>query len=421
MLIKQPLIQRIIVAFVLMTFVVGGVFSVSIVGIVHYVEEQLVSKSLNETLDFAIQRYEETGREIGLNPHLQFFQSSSEYGIPQPYVAEKIGFSEIINQDGAFYIIKRIVGDTEYLIVEDQSDFEEREAALYRAVFAGFLLSLLAALVVGGNLAKRVISPVLRLAQQVGKLDEQAGLARSLADDYADDEVGALAKAFDRSVGQLSSALVRERLFTSDVSHELRTPLMVIASSCEMMLTSNRLTSGQRQQIARIQYAAQEMADLVQTFLALARAGSTESSMGSSVTLKKATEKQRECWSGAFAAKGLEFVVRGKPDDSRYYNAIFLSTVMSNLLRNALNYTQRGLVCLTLTEDGFMVEDTGTGFSVGESKVLFQPFVRGEDATGAGLGLGLSLVNRICEREGWQMQVGSTALGGSQFYIKLIS
>nr|GFD58533.1 hypothetical protein [Tanacetum cinerariifolium] len=62
--------------------------------------------------------------------------------------------------------------------------------------------------------------------------DQLLGLAPPLAPDYAADEVGELAVAFDATLGRLRDALSRERLFTSDVSHELRTPLMVLATSC---------------------------------------------------------------------------------------------------------------------------------------------------------------------------------------------
>src|SRR5690606_10199067 len=134
-----------------------------------------------------------------------------------------------------------------------------------------------------------------------------------MAAEYADDEVGDLAKAFDHSLGQLYSSLMRERFFTSDVSHELRTPLMIIASSCELMLASGKLAPIQHTQLTRIHRAAQEMADLVQTFLMLARADKAESLMGGNTTLADAAENQRERWTAAFAAKGLEFVVQGMP------------------------------------------------------------------------------------------------------------
>ena len=50
---------------------------------------------------------------------------------------------------------------------------------------------------------------------------------------------------------------------------------------------------------------------------------------------------------------------------------------------------------------------------------IFQPFVRGEQARGEGLGLGLSLVKRICAHQGWQIRVSGREAGGSCFRVRL--
>jgi HAMP domain-containing protein len=68
-------------------------------------------------------------------------------------------------------------------------------------------------------MARKVMAPVSRLAQQVRHRDQQDPLAPPLAPQYPDDEVGQLAAAFDSALGQLRHSLERERLFTSDVSH----------------------------------------------------------------------------------------------------------------------------------------------------------------------------------------------------------
>ena len=92
---------------------------------------------------------------------------------------------------------------------------------------------------------------------------------------------------------------------------------------------------------------------------------------------------------------------------------------MSNLLRNALHYTESGWVRLTLEDGGFRVEDSGVGIPEDQHEPMFQPFVRGPLTRGEGLGLGLSLVKRICAHQGWQIRVSSPATGGSCFQVRL--
>ena len=414
---KQPLVKRIIIAFVLMTFVISGLFSASIVAIVHYVEEQLVSSELDDELNAILHQGVETGRSPSVDPHTRFFTDGvAGYSIPPAFADTRPGFNELLHDEEAFYVYKRVIDGRSYLLVQDQQLFETREHLLFYGVLSGFALSLIAAWAVGWLVAHRVIAPVVRLAQQVRHRDQLLPIAPPLAAEYANDEVGHLAQSFDHTLWQLRQALEREHLFTSDVSHELRTPLMVIASSCELLLESERLDGAAREQVRRMSQACAEMRDLVQTFLMLARA---DGAVTAEVTLAAAAEEQYRRWTGDFAKKGLAFSLHGESAAGRLYNATFLATVISNLLRNALYYTERGSVKLLLDATTLRVEDTGIGIPPDQHAQVFQPFVRGRQAPGEGLGLGLSLVKRICEHQGWQISLSPRQPTGIIFELKL--
>ena len=92
---------------------------------------------------------------------------------------------------------------------------------------------------------------------------------------------------------------------------------------------------------------------------------------------------------------------------------------MNNLLRNAWHYTDSGQVRLCLERGGFRVEDSGSGIAEDQHELIFQPFFRGPQARGEGLGLGLSLVKRICTHQGWRITVENRPSGGSCFRVRL--
>ena len=233
---KQPFRRRILIAFATMTILVSGVFSLSIVAIVHLIEEHLVSEELALELGVVVQQDLKSGQAPRLDSRTRFFASNyPQYAIPQRYADLPEGFSEQLEGERAFYIFTEVINGDRYLLVQEQSDFEKREQVLFNVVLAGFLLSVLGALVLGWLMSERVMRPVSKLANQVRHRDQLLPLAPALAPEYPDDEVGQLAAAFDSTLGRLRQSLERERLFTSDVSHELRTPLMVIASSCELL------------------------------------------------------------------------------------------------------------------------------------------------------------------------------------------
>ncbi|TWI58500.1 signal transduction histidine kinase [Pseudomonas duriflava] len=419
---KQSLSRRIIIAFVLMTMVVGGLFSFGIVEVVHLVEEQLISEDMSSELSRMLRRDMRDGGQPDLDPGMRlYYVPKSESASLPPHIANlRPGFSEVEENNRYYYAWVRIQDGRHYVLLQDQSDFERREKALYRIVFKGFLLSVALSGLLGWLLARRVIAPVSRLARQVRHRDQMLSMAPPLAPDYAHDEVGELAAAFDDALGQLRNALTREQLFTSDVSHELRTPLMVIATSCELLAEDPTLSTRGKAQLQRMADAAEEMRDLVQTFLQLARAQGDVEVIAPRNTLRQVADELVSQWRGPIETKGLRLDYQpDRADLTATFNAPFLRSVMSNLLRNALHYTEAGTIRLILDDMTFSVEDTGSGIPDDQHQAVFQPFVRGQGQRGEGLGLGLSLVHRICQLQGWTVSLTNRVPQGCRFQIKL--
>jgi len=414
---KQPFARRILIAFVLMTTLVSGVFSLSIVALVHFIEEDLVSKEMDRELNKVLHEDIQQEQPPRLDSMTRFFSSAQpQYAIPELFSGLPEGFNEVVDGTNAFYVYSRKTNGQTYLLAQEQHEFEAREQALFYVVLAGFLLTVVGAWGLGLIMARKVMAPLSRLAQQVRHRDQLHPLAPPLAPEYPDDEVGQLAAAFDSTLGQVRQSLERERLFTSDVSHELRTPLMVIATSCELLVEGD-LQVHQREQIERIGRASAEMRDLVQTFLQLARDKANESAFVGNSSLAQVATDQSSRWEPLMHQKGLAFKRSLEGADEGLYNPVLLNTVMANLLRNALHYTERGFVRLVLATDGFRVEDSGMGIAPDQHEQIFQPFVRGSEVRGEGLGLGLSLVKRICSKQGWTISVHNLPQGGSCFTV----
>ncbi|MEB0091085.1 HAMP domain-containing sensor histidine kinase [Pseudomonas sp. CCI4.2] len=417
---KQSLAQRIIIAFALMSALVAGSFALGIVATVHLVEEKLISSGLGGDLNRLLLMDSVGDWSHRPEPDQLFYYSNGrgDFALPRDLRHLGPGFHEVFREDLSYHAMVEIVDGRRYVLLQDQSDFEERERVLFAVVLVGFVLALALAVFLGWVLARRVMAPVVRLARQVRHRDQLLGLAPPLAPDYAADEVGELATAFDATLGRLRQALTRERLFTSDVSHELRTPLMVLASSCELLLENPELDHRARTQVQRIARACEEMRDLVQTFLMLARTQRDEAG-ASKISLNAVAEQLIALWREPIERKGLILEFHPGNPSPATYNTTFLLAVMGNLLRNALHYTDQGFIRLTLEANGFVVEDSGVGIPEEKREAMFQPFVRGNEQRGEGLGLGLSLVQRICENEGWSVSLSTMDPNGCRFHVDL--
>ena len=144
-----------------------------------------------------------------------------------------------------------------------------------------------------------------------------------------------------------------------------------------------------------------------------------EGAVTSRTTLEEVGNELVGVWRDTIEQKGLSLSYVVNDHSLRLYNATFLQSVMGNLLRNALHYTEHGFIRLTLTGNGFLVEDSGVGIPEEKREVMFEPFVRGTEKRGEGLGLGLSLVQRICENQGWSVSLSPVEPHGCRFHVEL--
>jgi signal transduction histidine kinase len=307
-----------------------------------------------------------------------------------------------------------------FYLVQEQTNLERHENILEITVVAGFFLSVVASLILGIMMSRRIIAPVRKLTEQVNNREKLLLDAPPLSSGYANDEVGRLATSFDRTISMLQQSLQRETLFTSDVSHELRTPLMVIKSSCDLLIEKNQLDEYSRQRINTISKAAREIQELVDAFLTLARGNATEQARA---TIASIIQGDLEGWQQQSEAKGICFSLQdqttGQEDRDKLFPVAMLRTVLNNLIRNAIHHTAEGEITLVVQPTGFEICDTGPGISTSDKQSIFKPFYRGESGSRNGLGLGLSLVQRICQREQWSITVNDNTPAGCCFSVTL--
>jgi signal transduction histidine kinase len=415
MLARHSLRRRIIAAFVLMTGVVAGLFAVAMVITMDLTERNLATEFMQGQLEFVL-GLDKVGTRMELGPNTRYL-SDRDPAWSDWLSSMPDGFNDAYKHGAEVHVFIQTRSDGRHVLLASLDEFERREEIMERFALLGFIASVALALVLGVLTANRVIAPVVRLSRQVRRRDHLLSLAPPLAPDYADDEVGRLAAAFDDTLGRLRDALSRERLFTSDISHEIRTPLMVIASSCELVRARGPLDPTLERQLDRIERAAHEMRELTDTLLRLAREPSPNDSVNS-IGLQEAAKRQFERWQPEAVRRRLDLKLYGETGDQRYPAAL-LNTVMSNLLRNALHYTEQGFVAIELHPDGFSIIDSGVGIPSEERDRVFSPFFRGDKSRGDGVGIGLSLVQRICERQGWHLELRSPAHGGCEFRVEL--
>jgi signal transduction histidine kinase len=399
---------------------VGGTFSLGINQIIHAMEDELISDQMQVKLKLIVSNPAHTDaslKKLGL--HL-FTPTSPEHPeLSRHLVNLKHGFTEVENEPYSYYIYRQTVNGVDYILVQDQSHYEDGfEKNLFIALKSGLLLIVLLGGLVGWLLARQILAPIVKLSEVFAQRKQLSLHETAMTEKFSNDEIGSLAQAFEDTYTKVRDALWRERLFTSDVSHEFRSALMIISSSCELLLQDKVNKDADYERVERIARASAEMQQLIQSLLMIARAEHTAINPTQTQSLEQITHEAFSRWQLPFSEKQIEFNVikKGTPAEDKV-NADLLLTVLSNLLKNALNYTDSGKVEIILAGNSISVVDTGIGIDIKQQSQVLKPFVRGSELPLDGLGLGLSLIQRICEHQGWRLQLHSEPGSGSTFTI----
>lgn len=328
------------------------------------------------------------------------------------------GYSEYVESDRASYVYRMTHKGVTYILEEDQTEFEELEQRLFLG-FAGFsaIIVLLSGFL-GWAVGETVVRPVKRLAAEVKRCAESPHFT-PLAIEPNKDEVGFLARNCEESLKRMHETLERERLFASDISHEFRTRLAVIATTAELLEDVGNLSEEDRKRVKKIDSAASRMDRLIRVLLALARGEKVSQADSVLAPLSRVAETVIAEESPDAEQRGIRIVLDDQArKEPPLVHVEFASCVLANLLRNAIRYSDRGgAITVSLSPDGFSVRDEGCGISKKEIDLLFVPFFRGSQSRGKGNGIGLSLVSRICAREGWKIGVESELGKGAVFRI----
>jgi two-component system phosphate regulon sensor histidine kinase PhoR len=220
-----------------------------------------------------------------------------------------------------------------------------------------------------------------------------------------------------------------------NVSHELRTPIASIQAHVDSLLflpESDRPDAEETERRLRITAAeTRRLADLIEDLLMLARADSHELKVTNRpidlapivetvvLTLAPLARSERQ------VTVKLEDVPAGSWATG---DADRLTQVLTNLVRNAINYTpEGGVVSVRLNTGGedhvqIAVSDTGLGISAEDLSHIFERFYRADSSrtrdTG-GFGLGLSIARELVEAMGGSLSATSQPGLGSTFFISL--
>ena len=228
-----------------------------------------------------------------------------------------------------------------------------------------------------------------------------------------------------RALAEQASAAKSE--FLATMGHEIRTPMTGVLGMTELLLRTS-LDQTQYGYAQAIQTSGQMMLKLVNDSLDLARIEAGKLELESEPLDLHALLNEVATLAQPLAqAKSLQFITTISPDAPRWVRGDALRTeqVLLNLANNAIKFTERGAVALTLNRDAsgaarFCVRDTGPGIAAAERERLFQRFEQADSPQRrSGSGLGLAICRELVARMGGSIELDSEPGRGSAFIVTL--
>ncbi len=203
-------------------------------------------------------------------------------------------------------------------------------------------------------------------------------------------ELDQLALQIINSLREVDDTAQRETQFLQYASHELRTPIAIVKSNAELLqqLWSDAPESC-RPPLQRIIRAGKTMHHLTETLLWLTR---EEMSQPKSIQFRLDLLIQQLIEEHSYLLKGKAVELKIKLDEIMVCQAeTLIRILMANLIRNAMQHIDEGLISITLTDQQLTIQNTG----------ILLNGITADDKSLDSFGLGLKLVRQICQQQAW--------------------
>ncbi|MBF0447675.1 MAG: PAS domain S-box protein [Magnetococcales bacterium] len=228
---------------------------------------------------------------------------------------------------------------------------------------------------------------------------------------------------------QAEQATRSKSRFLAAMSHDIRTPMNAILGMGEV-LDDSGLNPVQSKALRVLTHAGENLLALINDILDLSKVEAGQLQLENiSFVLKELVEGTCQILYQKAVANAIGFHLNIHPDCPHRVmgDPQRIRQVLLNLLGNALKFTQKGEIILTVNPlQGdlvqFSVSDTGIGISGDQLEQIFNPFVQAESSTTrrfGGTGLGLSICSQLIQIMGGQIQVESAVGKGSRFLFTI--
>lgn len=350
-----------------------------------------------------------------------------------------------------------------FVLVARASDLRERVMGILFRSFLACIVALGIGLLIARRLQKAITAPIGQLDAAVARIRESQAFDAPV-EATSDDEVGRLVDGFNAMLGEIRARDQRidaqmkglegevaartkdlriardaaERAnraksdFLATMSHEIRTPMNGVMVMAEL-LAAGDLAEKPRRYADVIVRSGKNLLAIINDLLDFSKIEAGKLELESTrVDIVEVVDQVASLFWERARGKNLDFAAYIAPDAPRFVTGdpVRLGQIITNLVTNALKFTEQGYVLVTVTRDPqhadivrFAIRDTGVGIPKDKLATVFTAFSQADQSTTrkfGGTGLGLTICRRLARAMGGDIGVASELGKGSTFAASLV-
>ena len=291
-----------------------------------------------------------------------------------------------------------------YALISATDDYGKRKLLFLRyTLIVSYIFFTCICWVLTSFMVKKVMSPLNIFHQKIKNINEN-NLDTRVASKSTKNEIDLIANEFNFMMDRIQVSYQKQKEFTAHASHELRTPLSRITSQIENTIEDTGTSEKGKNFLRTILSDVNQLTELIHSLLILSKLDNKRDESNEVHRMDEVLFSAIENLNKSFP----EFVILFEMEENENLdtaleitgNKNLLEIALSNVLKNACVYSDNKQAIVKIhTEDNSLflsISNTGKTLNENEQNILFQPFMRGENAKGtSGFGLGLRIVNRI--------------------------
>ena len=283
------------------------------------------------------------------------------------------------------------------------SEFTEKESGTITQFFFAYLTAIVIGAFISGYIIIRwAISPIQTLTMRVRNRTKSTTEVSSHTDPYKEDEIKFLECVIDDYAHSLERSLEREKAFISDCSHELRTPITILNSALTLEKELKPSDTERRKSVMqRVARSGLRMERLVNAFLILARSQAHRPNVTEEWILRQLVDEVIEEIQVLHPTKEIQLCIEIPATYQCQHQRESLFCICHNLINNSFSHLEEGSLTIRL------LSIEGESFDLDFIDKGISP----DSPSKTGAGIGLSLVQRLCDKEGWKLKKINTTQG----------